>query len=459
MSLLNISPIDGRYHSKTRYISAYFSEYGFMTYRLEVEVKYFIFLLKLLSNTEDTFFKEEITKLNIDDINTNLLKIITNFSIEDCLLIKEYESKCNHDVKAVEYFLRDKFTELSISKFIPLIHFGLTSQDINNTAITSSLKDYMQTEYIPKLNKIINKINELAKYWCEIVIVSRTHGQPAVPSTLGKEFRVFSYRLKKQLEILNSIKYYGKFGGAVGNLNAHYIAYPEIQWEKELESFLKTELHLIRDTYTTQIDNYENLAVLFDCIRRINTILIDMDRDIWQYISMEYLTQTFDENEVGSSTMPQKINPINFENSEGNLLLANTLLDFMSNKLPISRLQRDLTDSTVLRNLGSIFGYIEIAYSNFLIGIEKIQPNIIVINRDLNNNVAILTEGIQVILRKYGVPNAYEVVKEMSRGKERLTLQEYNNYINSLDSIGIETKEMLLQLTPFTYIGNAKCVD
>jgi adenylosuccinate lyase len=216
---------------------------------------------------------------------------------------------------------------------------------------------------------------------------------------------------------------------------------------------------LIRDTYTTQIDNYENLAVLFDCIRRINTILIDMDRDIWQYISMEYLTQTFDENEVGSSTMPQKINPINFENSEGNLLLANTLLDFMSNKLPISRLQRDLTDSTVLRNLGSIFGYIEIAYSNFLIGIEKIHPNIIVINRDLNNNVAILTEGIQVILRKYGVPNAYEVVKEMSRGKERLTLQEYNNYINSLDSIGIETKEMLLQLTPFTYIGNAKCVD
>ena len=262
-------------------------------------------------------------------------------------------------------------------------------------------------------------------------MVTRTHGQPAVPSTLGKEFRVFSYRLEKQLTILEEVKYYGKFGGAVGNLNAHYVAFPEIFWEKELKQFLEDELGLIRDTYTTQIDNYENLAVVFDCVRRINTILIDMDRDIWQYISMEYLSQSFDENEVGSSTMPQKINPINFENSEGNLMLANNLLDFMSNKLPISRLQRDLTDSTVLRNLGSIFGYIEIAYSNFLVGIDKINPNVTVINRDLDNNVAILTEALQVILRKFGIPNAYEIVKDMSRGNSNLTFTEYSKYISS----------------------------
>jgi adenylosuccinate lyase len=446
MSLLNISPIDGRYRSKTRRLSDYFSEFGFMKYRVEVEVKYFIFFINLINK------KNFIEKDKLEDI-------VTKFSLADCERIKEFEKQTNHDVKAVEYFLREKFSELKLDNFLSLIHFGLTSQDINNTAVTKSLKEYIHNEYIPKIETIISKINELATFWREIVMVTRTHGQPAVPSTLGKEFRVFSYRLEKQLNILREVKYYGKFGGAVGNLNAHYVAFPDICWEKEMENFLHLELGLIRDKYTTQIDNYENLAVVFDCVRRINTILIDMDRDIWQYISMEYLSQTFDKNEVGSSTMPQKINPINFENSEGNLMLANSLLDFMSNKLPVSRLQRDLTDSTVLRNLGSIFGYIEIAYSNFLIGIEKIKPNITVIHRDLNNNVSILTEALQVILRKYGVPDAYEIVKEMSRGNPNLTFQEYSRYINGLESIDCDTKSVLINLTPFKYIGNATNVE
>jgi adenylosuccinate lyase len=458
MSLLNISPIDGRYSKITRRLSDYFSEFGFMKYRVEVEIKYLIFLINLLEENEDneeSVFSLEKHQLNKNELIQYISSISSNFSLSDCELIKEFETKTNHDVKAVEYFIREKLKQNGIESFNPLIHFGLTSQDINNTAVTKSLKEYIESEYIPRIDTIISKINELSNFWREIVMVTRTHGQPAVPSTLGKEFRVFSYRLEKQLNILRQTKYYGKFGGAVGNLNAHYVAFPDILWEKSLEIFLNDELGLIRDKFTTQIDNYENLAVIFDCIRRINTILIDMDRDIWQYISMEYLSQTFNENEVGSSTMPQKINPINFENSEGNLMLANNLLDFMSNKLPISRLQRDLTDSTVLRNLGSIFGYIEIAYSNFLIGIEKIQPNIKVINRDLDSNVAILTEALQVILRKHGVPDAYEIVKDMCRGKPNVTFNEYCGYIDSLDTIDYYTKATLINLTPFKYIGNS----
>ena len=299
----------------------------------------------------------------------------------------------------------------------------------------------------------------MADDWKQIVMLSRTHGQPAVPSTLGKEMRVFSYRLEKQLKILNSIEYFGKFGGAVGNLNAHLLAYPDIPWEEQLTQFLDTDLGLIRDKFTTQIDNYENLATIFDNIRRINTILIDFNRDIWQYISMEYLSQSFNKDEVGSSTMPQKINPINFENSEGNLLLANTLFDFMSNKLPISRLQRDLTDSTVLRNVGSCFGYCKLAYLNLMSGLSKISPNSIKINKDLENNVSIITEGVQVVLRKFGVKNAYEIVKDMSRGNKNLTLNEYKEFINSLECINDETKELLLNLSPFTYVGNSFTVE
>ena len=449
MSLLNISPIDGRYNSKTKNLSEYFSEFGFMKYRVEVEIKYFLFLASRLQQLKE-----------IDILaRYNIYKIWTNFSLKDCELIKGFERKCCHDVKAVEYFIAEKFIDLGLDEYTSFIHFGLTSQDINNTSITKSIKDFVLRDYIHDITTIIEQINEMADDWKQIVMLSRTHGQPAVPSTLGKEMRVFSYRLEKQLKILNSIEYFGKFGGAVGNLNAHLLAYPDIPWEEQLTHFLDTDLGLIRDKFTTQIDNYENLATIFDNIRRINTILIDFNRDIWQYISMEYLSQSFNKDEVGSSTMPQKINPINFENSEGNLLLANTLFDFMSNKLPISRLQRDLTDSTVLRNVGSCFGYCKLAYLNLMSGLSKISPNSIKINKDLENNVSIITEGVQVVLRKFGVKNAYEIVKDMSRGNKNLTLSEYKEFINSLECINGETKELLLNLSPFTYVGNSFTVE
>ena len=444
MDILNITPIDGRYNAKTRRLSNYFSEFGFMKYRVEVEIKYLIFLGRQL----------EIEELVENE--AKILEIYNLFSLEDCLKIKEFEKTCNHDVKSVEYFIREQLNNLGLSKFNQYIHFGLTSQDINNTSITKSLKDYLEKEYKPILSKIISSINEKSKFWGDIVMLSRTHGQPAVPSTLGKELRVFSYRLEKQLKILENVRYYGKFGGAVGNLNAHYLAFPDINWEVRLEEFLRNDLNLIRERYTTQIDNYENLAVVFDCIRRINTILIDLNRDIWQYISMEYLSQSFDNTEVGSSTMPQKINPINFENSEGNLMLANTLFDFMSNKLPVSRLQRDLTDSTVLRNIGSAFGYLEIAYQNFLKGFEKITPNFMVINTDLNNNISILTEGIQIILRKEGIENSYEQVKNIFRGKTHITFDDFYRFIDGHDELSSESKKLLLQLTPEKYVGNSK---
>lgn len=449
MSFLNISPIDGRYHNKTRKLSGYFSEFGFMKYRVEVEIKYFIFLNKLLSNHEVSIKEPEI------------LSILNNFCLEDCKRIKEIEDECRHDVKAVEYFIQEKFQtpSLNLSDYNQFIHFGLTSQDINNTSITKSLKDYIEKEYIPNLETIINSINEKARLWKDIVMLSRTHGQPAVPSTLGKELRVFSYRLEKQLDILRNVRYYGKFGGAVGNLNAHYLAYPDINWDKTLHDFLSNDLNLIRERYTTQIDNYENLAVVFDCLRRINTVILDLDRDVWQYISLEYLSQTFNKNEVGSSTMPQKINPINFENSEGNLMVANSLLDFMSNKLPVSRLQRDLTDSTVLRNIGSAFGYIEIAFSNFLVGLNKINPNTQIINKDLNNNISILTEGIQIILRREGIKNSYEKVKLMFRGKPYITYDDYNKFIDDLEELSDDARSVLKNITPETYIGNSNKVD
>jgi len=444
-NLYNISPLDGRYNSKTRILSDFFSEFGFMKYRVEVEIKYFLFLVSRL---------DKLNKISVLD-RYNISQIWINFSLQDCQLIKEYELKCNHDVKAVEYFIASKFSNMGLEEYTSFIHFGLTSQDVNNTSTTKSLKDFINKHYIHNINMIIDQINDMATNWKDIVILSRTHGQPAVPSTLGKEMRVFSYRLEKQLCTLKSIEFYGKFGGAVGNLNAHLLAYPDIHWESQLSDFLHNELELTREKFTTQIDNYENLAVVFDNVRRINTILVDMNRDLWQYISMDYLSQSFNKDEVGSSTMPQKINPINFENSEGNLLLANTLLDFMSNKLPVSRLQRDLTDSTILRNVGSIFGYCEIAYLNLMSGMSKISPNLIKIKQDLEDNVSIVTEGVQVILRKHGVKNAYEIVKDMSRGKKNLTIQEYKEFINSLECINGETKDLLLNLTPFTYVGNA----
>lgn len=439
--LLNVSPIDGRYATKTRKLSEYFSEFAFFKYRVEVEIKYFI------------FFYKKINSKNLEESTKNSLNsLYKNFSLNECKKIKELENKCNHDVKAIEYYLIDKFKELNIHSQISYIHFGLTSQDINNIAITYSLKDYILKEYIPKIEETLQMIYIKAKSWESIKMMSRTHGQPAVPTTIGKEIMVFYYRISKQFSLLKKIKYYGKFGGAIGNLNAHYLAYPDIDWTNEFTEFIKDSFSLIREEYTTQIDNYENLATLFDNIRRINTIMIDMCRDIWQYIAMEYFKIKFDNCEVGSSTMPQKINPIDFENCEGNLMISCCLLDFLSNKLPISRLQRDLTDSTVLRNLGVVFGHIEISLSSFMKGFNKLNINTEKMINDLSDNIEIITEGIQTLLRKEGCNNAYDIIKNLVRNNEKLTYDKLHNFIRAL-SISEECKKEICCLTPLNYNG------
>jgi len=442
--LLNLSPVDGRYRKKTRRLSTYFSEFALFQYRVEVEVKYFIFLFKLVNDKGLPY--------NVLD---SLKQIYKEFDLIECEKIREIEKRTRHDVKAVEYYLAEKFKLLGIYFQSNLIHFGLTSQDINNTSITMSLRDYVVLDYIPSLNDLLADLNEKSQFWRSAVMMSRTHGQPAVPTTMGKEFRVFHYRVKKQLDLLEEVKYYGKFGGAVGNLNAHCLAYPNINWERELGEFVNAELGLIREEYTTQIDNYENLATIFDNIRRINTILIDMARDIWQYISMEYLVQEFNPEETGSSTMPQKINPIDFENAEGNLMIASSLLDFMSNKLPISRLQRDLTDSTVLRNLGTIFGHITIAISGIRTGLSKININPIKIHDDLDSHIEVITEGVQTLLRREGFLDAYEKLKNLSRNNEKLSYSQLNKFIQSLE-VNEDTREQLYSLTPFNYVGILK---
>lgn len=441
--LLNLSPIDGRYRKKTRRLSNYFSEFALFQYRVEVEVKYFIFLFQLVNG-------KSLPYATLDDLKS----LYTDFNLIECEKIREIEKKTRHDVKAVEYYLAEKFKLLGIYFHSNLIHFGLTSQDINNTSITMSLRDYIYQDYIPQITELLEDINEKSHFWRGAVMMCRTHGQPAVPSTMGKEFRVFHYRIKKQMKLLEDIKYYGKFGGAVGNLNAHCLAYPDINWEYELTEFVDKKLGLVRESYTTQIDNYENLAVVFDNLRRINTVLVDMCRDIWQYISMDYLVQEFNPDETGSSTMPQKINPIDFENAEGNLMIANTLLDFLSNKLPISRLQRDLTDSTVLRNLGSVFGHVEIAYTSFIKGLGKIVINPIKLHNDLNDHIEIITEGIQTLLRREGRLDAYDIIKEFSRNNEKISYDELHNFIQNLD-ICEKTKVQIYNLTPINYVGKS----
>ena len=442
-NLLNISAIDGRYNGLTKELAPYLSEYGFFKYRVKVEVLYYIFLNKTLNF------------VNLDYNNLmNIKTIMSNFTLDECMKVKEIEKKINHDVKSVEYYLVSKLKEIdALKNTTQFIHFGLTSQDINNTSITLMIKDSLNHVILPELNKIIYEIFNKTLEWIKIVMTSHTHGQPAVPTTLGKEFQVFHYRLKKQLKLLESTTYYGKFGGASGNLNAHYTAYSDIQWDKELAQFLG-EIGLEREILTTQIDNYENLAVVFDCLRRINTIIVDMNRDIWHYISIEYLTQKFNKDEVGSTTMPQKINPINFENSEGNLLMANSMLDFMSNKLPVSRLQRDLTDSTVLRNVGAIFGHILIGFKNCYKGLLKLDVNKEKIKQDLYKNAAIITEGLQVVLKKHGIQNSYELVKEFSRNNKKITRENIVEFIVSL-KIDISIKKELLLINQDNYIGNA----
>ena len=442
--LLNISPIDGRYNEYTNILSDYFSEYGLFKYRLYIEIKYFIFLCNKISELNNITKKE-----------TNLImNIYNNFTIKDCIKIKNIEKKINHDVKAIEYFIQEKFDLYNLSKYKSFIHFGLTSQDINNNALTLSIKNCIENIIIPLLEEILNKLLEKLDIWKNIILLSHTHGQPAVPTTFGKEIKVFYYRIKKQLKLLKNINYYGKLGGAVGNLNAHYVAYPNYKWDILMNTFLKEELLLERNQYTTQIDNYENLSVIFDNLKRINCIFIDMNKDIWQYISMNYLLQKYDKNHVGSSTMPHKINPINFENSEGNLYIANSLLNFMSEKLPISRLQRDLTDSTLTRNIGSIFGYILISYKNFIKGFNKIEPNIDYIKKDLNNNYVVIVEAIQIILKKYGIYNSYELCKDLTRNNDLITKEIINDFIKNLN-IEKKIKDELYTINIETYIGNS----
>jgi len=434
--LLAISPLDGRYYDNTNNLQDYFSEFAYIRMRIYIELHYFINLCNTLQ-----------IDISYDKINN----IFLNFNILECEKIKKIESKIKHDVKSIEIYISNKFQEYNISHK-NLIHFGLTSQDINNTSITLSLNSYISNVYIIYIEDIIKILNYKYNNWSNIVMLSKTHGQPAVPTTLGKELYVFSYRLQKELNNLKNIKFYTKFGGAVGNLNAHYSAYPNINWNEFADNLL-SKLYLYRSQYTTQIDNYENLSIIFDNIKRINTILVDLCRDIWQYISMEYFLQNFSENEVGSSTMPHKINPINFENAEGNLLLSIALLEFFSRKLPISRLQRDLTDSTVLRNIGSIFGYCQISYDNLVKGLDNIIPNDIKITKDLEDNIIVITEGLQTILRKYGDNNAYNKLKNFCRTNRKIDMNDINKFIDDLDVSELCRNE-LLNININNYIGN-----
>jgi len=444
MNGISLSPLDDRYKNITEGLKKYFSEYAFFKYRLRVELKYFQKLL--------TLELPELLELDPIKINEIFKKTYRRYSknSDSYKKIKEYEEVTRHDVKALEYYIRDIFKENSLSKYSSFIHFGLTSQDINNTVVSLQLKEFIERDYMNKIEGIISGIDFHSDKLDNVVMISRTHGQPAVPTTFGKEFKVFSYRISLQLDQLKEMKYYGKFGGASGNLNAHKLTYPYIDWIKFGE-MLMGSFGLIRSRYTTQIDSYDSLACVFDCLRRINTILIDMCQDIWLYISMDYLRQKINENEVGSSTMPHKVNPINFENAEGNLKLANSLLGFFSEKLPVSRLQRDLSDSTVLRNVGVVFGHIYVAFDNLRKGLDKLDVNMDKINNDLEDNYVVVTEGIQMVLRKYGHIDAYEQLKAFSRNYGKMGKEQVDNFIESLD-VSEVIKQELRNIDVKTYI-------
>lgn len=441
--LTSISPIDGRYRNKTEQLSAFFSEYALIKYRVLVEVEYFIALCELplpqLKSIDKAVFPE-------------LQSIVKEFSEQDALYIKEIEKTTNHDVKAVEYFIKEKFDRLGLQAYKEFIHFGLTSQDINNTSIPLSIKDALAEAYNPLLKELIDLLKRQATDWMNIPMLAKTHGQPASPTRLGKELMVFVYRLENQFEILNQITISAKFGGATGNFNAHAVAYPSFKWKEFGNKFVAEKLGLAREEWTTQISNYDTLASLFDSLKRINTILIDLNRDIWQYISMEYFKQKIKEGEIGSSAMPHKVNPIDFENAEGNLGIANAILEHLSAKLPISRLQRDLTDSTVLRNVGVPMGHILIALQSTKKGLDKLLLNTSVINRDLDNNWAVVAEGIQTILRREGCPKPYETLKELTRTNQAITEKSIADFIDNLN-VSEAIKEELKKITPHTYTG------
>jgi adenylosuccinate lyase len=442
-ALTAISPIDGRYRNKTEELAAYFSEFALIKYRVHVEVEYFIALCEIPLPQLANFPTKNFSALRV---------VVKGFNEKDAQKIKDTEKITNHDVKAVEYFLKEKFDELGLQNWKEFIHFGLTSQDINNTSIPLSFKEANEKIYLPAIKRIIIQLEALANEWKNIPMLAHTHGQPASPTRLGKEFMVFVERLKNQLFLFEQIHYSSKFGGATGNLNAHHVAYPHIQWVEFANDFVTRKLHLTRSHYTTQIEHYDNLAAHFDTMKRINTILIDLCRDCWQYISMEYFKQQVKKNEVGSSAMPHKVNPIDFENAEGNLGIANAIFEHLSAKLPISRLQRDLTDSTVLRNIGVPIAHTLISFSSLEKGLSKLLLNETAISADLENNWAVVAEAIQTILRREGYPQPYEKLKELTRGSHGITKESIQEFIQTLD-VSEAIKQELRKISPHNYIG------
>ena len=442
-SLNAISPVDGRYSSKTSELNRFFSEKALIKYRLIVEIEYFISLCE-----------SGIPELNtFDPNNFKLLRnIYTNFSENDAAKVKEIENTTNHDVKAVEYFLKNKFSDLSLENYSEFIHFGLTSQDINNTAIPLSIKEMLDQVYYKQLNILIDSIEKASKKWNDISILARTHGQPASPTKLGKEIKVFTTRIKEQLNLLSNIPVAAKFGGATGNFNAHHVAYPTYDWIKFSKKFIEEKLGLKHSFPTTQIEHYDHLAAKFDALKRINTILIDFNRDIWQYISMDYFKQKINKGEIGSSAMPHKVNPIDFENSEGNLGFANAIFGHLSGKLPISRLQRDLTDSTVLRNIGVPLAHTIIAFKSTLKGIDKLIVNESKINEDLENNWVVVSEAIQTTLRKINYPKPYEALKDLTRTNQKIDKTLIHKFIDNLN-IDKQIKNELKKISPYNFTG------
>ncbi len=437
-----ISPIDGRYSRQTKDLAKYFSEASLIKYRVKVEIEYFIALCELELPQLSGFDKKKFEDLR---------KIYIDFTIDDANQIKEIEKITNHDVKAVEYFIKQRFDQMQIAEYKEFIHFGLTSQDINNTSVPLSLKDCHQETFLPLLNQVVELISEKAKEWKQVPMLAHTHGQPASPTLLGKEMQVFVYRLEQQLNYFKVIPFAAKFGGATGNFNAHNIAFPQYDWVSFANNFCST-IGLERSLYTTQIENYDHLAAYFDNVRRINIILMDFCKDMWQYISMEYFKQKIKEGEVGSSAMPHKVNPIDFENAEGNLGIANAIFEHLSMKLPISRLQRDLTDSTVSRNIGVPLAHTIIALNSILKGMNKLILNQEALERDLENNWAVVAEALQTILRSMNYPNPYETLKALTRTNSKINQQTIAEFIDTLD-IDQETKERMRQITPSNYVG------
>ncbi|MEG1766789.1 MAG: adenylosuccinate lyase [Muribaculaceae bacterium] len=441
--LTAVSPIDGRYRSKTEQLDAYFSEFALIRYRIKVEIEYFIALCELplpqLADVDKSVFP-------------SLRDVYNSFTLADAQRVKDIESVTNHDVKAVEYFLKERFDTLGLSAKKEFIHFGLTSQDINNTSMPMAIKDAVESVYIPLLKEVITVLNKYAEEWMAIPMLAKTHGQPASPTRLGKEIKVFAYRMEQQLKQLEQVPISGKFGGATGNFNAHLIAYPNIQWLDFAAKFLKESLGIEREQWTTQISNYDNLAMLFDAMKRINTIIMDLDRDMWQYISMEYFKQKIKAGEVGSSAMPHKVNPIDFENSEGNLGMANAIFEHLAKKLPISRLQRDLTDSTVLRNVGVPLGHSLIALHSTLKGLNKLLLNEKAIAHDLDNMWNVVAEAIQTILRREGYEKPYETLKELTRTNSVVNAESISAFIDTLN-VSDAVKRELKAITPHSYTG------